>query len=57
MGKPDAAAREFQRSLDEGVEEVGSLYHLAQIHKNAGDEATAAKLLERAQQFGRKNAV
>ena len=49
---PAAAAREFQRSLDDGIEEVSSLYHLAQIRKNQGDDAGAEKLLKRARQFG-----
>ncbi len=34
--------------------EVSSLFHLAQIHRSRGDEKTAAALLERARQFGRK---
>jgi len=53
MGKHDLAAREFQRSLDDGIEDVSSLYHLAQIAREQGDEKRAAKLLEKARQFGR----
>jgi hypothetical protein len=37
----------------EAAEEVSSLFPLAQIHKSRGDDAAAAKLLERARQFGR----
>jgi Tfp pilus assembly protein PilF len=51
----DAAAREFQRSVDDGIEIVSSLHHLAHIHKSRGDEAQAAALLERAKQMGQSN--
>jgi Flp pilus assembly protein TadD len=55
LGDLDAAAREFQRSMDDGIGEVSSVYHLAQLHKARGDEKTAEKLLKHAQEFGRKN--
>ena len=37
---------------DDVVEEVSSLYHLAQIHRSRGDDAKAEKLLDQARQFG-----
>ena len=54
MGDLDAAAREFQRAIDDGLEEVSGLYHLADIHESKGDEATAKELLKRAREFSRE---
>ena len=52
-----AAIREFRASMDEGIGEVSSLYHLAMIHRARGDEQTATTLLERAREFGRAAAA
>lgn len=52
-GEMGAAAREFQRSIEEGVGEVSSLYHLAVIRRAQGDEPAAQELLRRAREFGR----
>ena len=51
-----AAVQSFQRSIDEGVEEVSSIYHLAEIRRSQGDEEAAAKLLEQAREFGKVSA-
>ncbi len=57
LGDLKTAAREFQRSLDDGVGEASSLFHLARIRKSEGDEVGAKVLMERARQFARANAV
>ena len=54
QGDLAAAEREFRSSVDEGVGEASSLFHLAEIHRSRGDEKTAAALLDQARQFGRK---
>lgn len=53
LGRIDDAKREFQRSLDEGVGEASSLYHLARLRRLEGDEEGANALLRQARQFGR----
>jgi Flp pilus assembly protein TadD len=53
----DQAAREFRASMDEGIGEVSSVYHLAMIHRAQGDEDTATSLLDRAREFGRAAAA
>ena len=54
-GNTEAAAREFQRSIDEGISEVSSVFHLAQIRRAEGREEEAKALLERAREFGAQN--
>ena len=56
LGHLEDAEREFRRSLDDGVGEVSSLFHLATIRRAEGDEAAARDLLDRAHQFARANA-
>ncbi len=51
-GDMQAAEREFRRSLDEGVGEVSSLFHLAVIRRSSGDEKGAQELLNKARDFG-----
>jgi Flp pilus assembly protein TadD len=46
-----AAESAFERSQEEGVGEVSSLFHLAAILRTRGDEAGARRLLERAREF------
>ena len=53
MERWEEAAREFRRAADEVVEDVSSLYHLAECHRHLGDEAAAAKTMERVRQFRR----
>jgi hypothetical protein len=48
----DAAVREFERSCEESIGEVSSLYHLAMIRRAHHDEAGADALLRRAREFG-----
>ncbi|HEY0592614.1 MAG TPA: hypothetical protein VGF40_12665, partial [Thermoanaerobaculia bacterium] len=52
LGEMDKAEREFRRSLDDGVGEVSSLFHLAVIRKSRGDEKGAQELLTKARDFG-----
>jgi Flp pilus assembly protein TadD len=47
----EEAKRSFQRSLDEAVGEVSSIYHLAMIRRAEGDEEGAKELLEQAEEF------
>ena len=56
LGHLDDAEREFRRSLDDGIGEVSSLFHLAQIRRAEGDAEGAQALLDRARQFARANA-
>lgn len=56
MGRLPEAEREFRRSLDDGVGEVSSLFHLARIRSAEGDDDGARELLDRARQFARVNA-
>jgi len=44
--------REFERSCEESIGEVSSLYHLATIRRAQNDEAGANELLRRAREFG-----
>ncbi len=53
LGDWEAAEQEFRRS----VEEVSSLYPLAQIHARRGDDGTPSALLERARPFGKATAT
>src|ERR1035441_6302360 len=46
-------AREFERSLEEGVHELSSLFHLSLIRRAQGDNAGADELLRRAGEFGK----
>jgi len=57
LGDYAAAAREFQRSQDEGVGEVSSLFHLAVIRRSEGDEDGALRLLEKAREFAKLRRV
>lgn len=56
-GEKEDAARSFQRAIDELVGEVSSLYHLALLRSEAGDDDAAADLLERTREFARANGV
>jgi Flp pilus assembly protein TadD len=51
-GELDLAAREFEKSLDDGIDEASSLYHLALIRRQKGDDKGAEELLRRAREFG-----
>ena len=53
LGRIEDAKREFQRSLDDGVGEASSLYHLARFRRMEGDDAGAEELLRKARQFGK----
>ena len=46
-----AAAREFQRSIDEGIGESSSVFHLATIREAEGNKKDAEELLKHARQF------
>jgi tetratricopeptide (TPR) repeat protein len=46
-GEFEAAAREFERSLEELRGDVSSLYHLAMVRRAQGDDTAAEKLLRR----------
>jgi len=52
-GQFEIARREFERSLEEGVHELSSLFHLASIRRAHGDNAGADELLQRAGEFGK----
>jgi len=52
-GATEIARREFERSLEEGVHELSSLFHLAVIRRVEGDDAGAEELLRRAGEFGK----
>jgi len=52
-GATEIARREFERSLDEGVHELSSLFHLAVIRRAQGNDAEAEELLRRAGEFGK----
>jgi Flp pilus assembly protein TadD len=52
QGDMERAALEFERSCEESIGEVSSLYHLAVIRRAQGDEAGANDLLRRAREFG-----
>jgi hypothetical protein len=52
-GATEIARREFERSLEEGVHELSSLFHLSVIRRAQGDNAGADELLRRAGEFGR----
>ncbi len=52
-GAPEIARREFELSVEEGVHELSSLYHLAMIRRAQGDKAGAEELLRRAGEFGK----
>ena len=45
------AEREFRRSIEEGVGEVSSMVHLAQIRRSQGDAAGAEALMKKAGEF------
>jgi tetratricopeptide (TPR) repeat protein len=49
----EAAEQEFRKSVDGGVGEVSSLFHLAQIRRSQGNDAEADELLARAERFGK----
>ena len=48
---PDAAARSFQRGIDELVGEVSSVYHLAMLRKAQGELEESEELLKRTREF------
>ena len=50
-GEPEEAERSYRRNLDESVGEVSSLYHLALLRRNQGDESQAEELLKRTREF------
>jgi Flp pilus assembly protein TadD len=52
-GETEIARREFERSLEEGVHDLSSLFHLALIRRAKGDNAGADELLRRAGEFGK----
>jgi Flp pilus assembly protein TadD len=52
-GATEIARREFEQSLEEGVHELSSLFHLAVIRRAQGDDAGAEELLRRAGEFGK----
>jgi Flp pilus assembly protein TadD len=56
-GDPEEAARSFQRSIDETVGEVSSIYHLAMIRQAEGNLKAAEELLEKTREFADANGV
>lgn len=50
-GNRAAAAREFERSIEEGIGESSSLFHLAKIRDAEGHTREATELLKQARQF------
>ena len=57
QGNVEKAALEFERSCEESIGEVSSLYHLALIRRAQNDEAGANELLRRAREFGQAQKV
>jgi hypothetical protein len=56
MQKFEDAEREFRSSVEDGVGEASSLFHLAGIARSRGNDEEADELLRRARQFGRTEA-
>jgi Flp pilus assembly protein TadD len=52
-----AAEHAFERSLEEDVGEVSSLFHLAVILRTRGDAQGARRLLDRAREFSQAKAL
>ena len=52
---PDKAARAFLRSIEESIGEVSSLFHLAEIRREAGDIEAAEELREKTREFASAN--
>ena len=57
QGEYEAAAREFERSLEESSGDVSSLYHLALVRDAQGDHSAAEELRRRARGFAKSQPV
>ena len=52
LGNFEEAKQAFHRSMDEGVRECSSLFHLAEIARMEGDPARADELVRKAREIG-----